>query len=232
MTRVTSAGDWANFDGAPSASALHAQLAEEVLTAFGVNPERGLDPTEVEKRRARFGPNQLPEASPPAIWRRFLGQFLEPMVAILITAAVVSGLLGDVIDTLAILAIVVLNGVIGFVQEERAERACQRLQRLSAPVAKVRRQGELRSVPARDLVPGDRIVLEAGDSVPADARLTRSFEMRTQEAALTGESEPVTKDATEVWGPRLHWEIGPIWSSWERQSPAGRRTRWSSRPEW
>ncbi len=111
------------------------------LPEIGGNPERGLDPAEVEKRRAKFGPNQLQEASPPPMWRRFLGQFLEPMVAILITAAVVSGLMGDVIDTLAILAIVLLNGVIGFIQEERAERALSALQRLSAPLAKVFREG-------------------------------------------------------------------------------------------
>jgi Ca2+-transporting ATPase len=195
---VTLKGDWANSDGAPGSSLPHAESAERVLAAFGVDPERGLDLAEVEERRARFGPNQLREASRPPMWRRFLGQFLEPMVAILITAAVVSGLLGDVIDTLAILAIVLLNGVIGFVQEERAERALSALQRLSAPLAKVLREGGLRSVPALELVPGDRIVLEAGDSVPADARLMRSFELRVQEAALTGESVPVAKDATDV----------------------------------
>jgi Ca2+-transporting ATPase len=136
------------------------------------------------------------------MWRRFLGQFLEPIVAILIVAALVSGLLGDVIDTLAIVGIVLLNGVIGFIQEERAERALSALQRLSAPLAKVLREGQLQSIPARDLVPGDCIVLDAGDSVPADARLIRSFGLRVQEASLTGESVPVAKEAEAVLDPR------------------------------
>src|SRR5262249_8306886 len=91
---------------------------------------------------------------------------------------------------------------IGFIQEERAERALSALQRLSAPLARALREGRLQSIPARDLVPGDRIVLEAGDSIPADARLIRSFGLRVQEASLTGESVPVVKEAEEVFDPR------------------------------
>jgi Ca2+-transporting ATPase len=194
--------DWADTERPPRQAPPHAEPVEGVLARFGVDPRRGLDLAEVAERSTRFGPNQLQEAAPPPMSWRFLGQFLEPMVAILITAAVISGLSGDVIDTLAILAIVLLNGMTGFIQEERAERALSALRRLSAPSAKVLRGGQPRSVPARELVPGDRIVLEAGDSVPADARLIRSFDLRVQEAALTGESIPVAKGAAEVLDPQ------------------------------
>jgi Ca2+-transporting ATPase len=173
-----------------------------VLAINGVDFQRGLDMAEVTRRSATAGPNELEEAPRPSMWWRFLGQFTEPMVAILMIAALISGLSGDVIDTLAILAIVLLNGVIGFIQEERSERALAALQRLSGPLAKALRDGQLHSVPARELVPGDRIGLEAGDSVPADARLIRSFDLRVQEATLTGESVPVAKSATEVLDPK------------------------------
>jgi Ca2+-transporting ATPase len=175
--------------------------AGEVLARCGVDGEQGLGEAEVDVRRAESGPNQLAEPPAPSRWRRLLGQFLEPVIGILIAAAVIAGLMGEWVDTLAILAIVLLNGALGFIQEERAERALAALQRLSAPMAKVLRAGRLRSVPARDLVPGDRIALEAGDSVPADARLIRAFDLRVQEAALTGESVPVAKRAEAVLDP-------------------------------
>ncbi len=169
-----------------------------MLARHGVEPERGLDQNDVQVRLARFGANQLERAAAPPLWWRFLGQFLEPLVAILFIAAIISGLLRDVIDAIAILAIVILNGVIGFIQQERAERALAALQRLSAPRAKALREGQLQSIPASNLVPGDRIALEAGDSIPADARLIRSFGLRVQEASLTGESTPVDKEAEDV----------------------------------
>ena len=202
MERFASNEQPTHAEYAPTSPSPHEETADAVLARHAVEPDRGLEHADAGVRRARYGANQLQEASPPPMWRRFLGQFLEPIVAILIAAALVSGLLGDVIDTLAILAIVLLNGVIGFIQEERAERALSALQRLSAPLAKVLREGQLQSIPARDLVPGDRIVLEAGDSVPADARLIRSFGLRVQEASLTGESVPVAKEAEAVLDPR------------------------------
>lgn len=182
----------------PRSTSPHAITAGEVLTRFGVDAERGLGESELEARRASSGPNQLAEPPPASKWRLFLGQFLEPVIGILIVAAVIAGLMGEWVDTLAILAIVLLNGVLGFIQEERAERALAALQRLSAPLAKVLREGRLQSVSARDLVPGDRIAVEAGDRIPADARLIRTFDLRIHEAALTGESVPVAKDAQEV----------------------------------
>ncbi|MCI0464389.1 MAG: cation-translocating P-type ATPase [Gemmataceae bacterium] len=128
-------------------------------------------------------------------------QFQELVIWILLVAAAISGLLGDWTDMIAILAIVLLNALLGFFQEERAERALAALQKLSAPQARVLRHGVLQVVPARELVPGDRIELEAGDNVPADARLLTTVSFRVQEAALTGESVPVDKDAGVVLSP-------------------------------
>jgi Ca2+-transporting ATPase len=176
----------------------HATSADVLLARYGVAPDRGLEESDVEARRVEAGPNELVEPPATPRWRRFVGQFLEPVIGILIAAVVVAGLMGEWVDTAAILAIVLLNGVLGFVQEDRAERALAALRRLSAPMARVVRAGRLRSVPARDLVPGDRIAIEAGDGVPADARLLRAFGLRVQEAALTGESAPVSKSADEV----------------------------------
>jgi Ca2+-transporting ATPase len=180
--------------------AWHSHSAPETLTRLGVSADHGLDAAEIESRR-RFGFNEIPQARPPAAWQRFLAQFAEPVILILIGAAVISGFLADLIDMAAILAIVFLNGVIGFVQEERAERALAALRSLSAPTAKVIRGGQLVVVPARDLVPGDVIQIEAGDRIPADARLLRSYDLKVQEATLTGESVPVLKQAHEVLAP-------------------------------
>ena len=153
----------------------------------------GLEDAEASSRRKQFGPNELREAPLQPLWRRFLEQFKDLVVWILIAAAVVAGLLGDVTDTFAILAIVLLNGLIGFFQQERAEQAIAALRKLSSPSAKVIRDGQAKSVPAAELVPGDLIELEAGDYIPADARLLETFSLQIQEAALTGESTPVEK---------------------------------------
>src|SRR5262245_11088617 len=123
-----------------------------------------------------------------------MSQFRDLVIWILIVAAVISGAMNEWVDTIAILAIVVLNGVIGFLQEQRAEQSLAALKKLSSPNAKVIRGGTLQTVPARDLVPGDRLELEAGDKIPADARLISAFRFSVQEAALTGESVPVEKD--------------------------------------
>ncbi|MBL8793026.1 MAG: cation-translocating P-type ATPase [Planctomycetia bacterium] len=175
-----------------------AQSAESLLTALETDRARGLTAAQVRERQVRYGPNELPEAPPEPRWRHFLRQFEQLVIGILIAAAVIAGLLGEWIDTLAILAIVLLNGILGFLQEARAERALAALRKLSAPVARVLRDGVLLLLPARELVPGDRIELEAGDHIPADARLLEAFGLRVQEAALTGESTPVDKDAHAV----------------------------------
>ena len=173
----------------------HAQTAEAVVAGLGTDPVRGLAADQIHERRTRHGFNQLAETPPVPRWRRFLAQFQELMIAILIGAAAIAGLVGEHIDAVAILAIVVLNATASFLQEERAERALAALQQLAAPMARVRRQGVLQQLPARELVPGDVLALEAGDHVPDDARLIEAFNLRMQEAALTGESTAVEKDA-------------------------------------
>ena len=168
----------------------------EIAARLETDPVRGLSGSDAERRRAAYGDNMLLEKPPEAWWWKLLRQFRELVIWILLAAAVIAGAMGDWADTAAIIAIVLVNALIGFVQEERAMQALAVLQRMSAPLAKVVRDGELLSLPARELVPGDRIQLEAGDCVPADARLLEAYGLRVQEAALTGESAPVEKTPT------------------------------------
>lgn len=174
-------------------SPAHTLSTDDVLSRYGTDARGGLDSVVADERLAKFGPNELTEAPPTPAWRRFLAQFAELVVWILLVAAVVSAVLGEWPDALAILAIVVLNGILGFVQESRAEKSLASLRRLSAPNAKVFRDGALTSLPANQLVPGDLIELEAGDRVCADARLIEAFGFQSQESSLTGESTPVEK---------------------------------------
>lgn len=183
---------------APAIDAPHALAVEKVIAKFEVDVERGLTTAEAATRRSRYGGNRLPDAVVRPWWLRFASQFNQLVVWILIAAAVIAGATGDLIDTVAILAIVLLNGVLGFVQEERAEQALESLKKMAVPATRVRRNGELKSLPACELVPGDVVLLEAGDSVPADARLIEAYVLSLQEAALTGESVPVEKNARQV----------------------------------
>ena len=173
----------------------YALRGDAVTRALAADPIGGLSTDEVTRRREQHGWNMLAEAPPASLWKKLLGQFKELVIWILIVAAIISGAMGEWADTAAILAIVLVNGIIGFLQEEKAGRALAALQKMSSPMAKVIRDGVLQSLPARELVPGDSIELEAGDNVPADARLLTAFSVRVQEASLTGESVPVDKDA-------------------------------------
>ena len=126
------------------------------------------------------------------------GQISEPLILVLIVAGLISGLMGEIVDTFVILAIVILNAVLGVVQENKAEQSLAALKKLSAPEARVIRDGHTRQIPASQLVPGDIILLEAGASVPADARLIEAVNLKCEEAALTGESVPVDKTVDPV----------------------------------
>lgn len=175
-----------------------ARSTEELLGAFGVDACRGLTAEKVASIRERDGWNELASAPGDPLWKRFLGQFSDVVVWILLAAAVISGAMGEWTDTAAISAIVLLNAVLGFFQEERAERALAALQSLAAPMTKVLRDGSLTTIPTRELVAGDIVELKAGDSVPADVRLLKAFVFRVQEASLTGESVPVDKQADVI----------------------------------
>ena len=170
----------------------HAQTAAEVLADLDSAPE-GLSSAEAGARRAVHGPNELRETISRPAWRMLLAQFVEPMILILVGAAVLSLFLGDVTEAVAILTIVVLFGVLGFIQEYRAEKAMAALKQLASPSVRVRRDGELQELPARELVPGDVVRLEAGNVVPADLRLLDAVQLGAMEAALTGEAEAVRK---------------------------------------
>lgn len=173
----------------------YASDAKAVLASLESDASRGLTDAVVEQRRKESGWNELREAPPVSRWWKLAAQFNELVIWILLVAAVIAGISGDWIDTVAIMAIVILNGLLGFFQEERAEQALAELRKLSSPMARVHRNGSVQMVPARDLVAGDRISLEAGDQVPADARLISEYGLEVQEAALTGESHPVEKEA-------------------------------------
>ena len=174
---------------------------EEVLDALKTDPRRGLAEGESRRRLENYGRNELRTAKGQGILLRFLGQFQDLMVLILLAAAAVSFAVswvkgdGEYVDSLIILAIVVVNAVIGTVQELRADKAIEALKKLSSPHAQVIRDGRRQRVESWELVPGDVVVLQAGDLVPADLRLLRSVELKAEESALTGESVPAEKDA-------------------------------------
>lgn len=170
---------------------------EEVLKALNAS-ENGLNQTEAENRLQTNGKNRLEAAKGKSLVRRFIEQLSDPMILILLAAAAISGGLAVVenesfADVIIILAVVIVNAVLGVYQESKAEKAIEALQEMSAATSKVLRDGRVQVVPSEDLVVGDVILVEAGDAVPADARILESASMQIEEAALTGESVPVTK---------------------------------------
>ena len=175
----------------------HALGAEEVLNHLKVE-ENGLTSAEAYKRLEHYGPNQLQEAPRPSFLQTLWEQLNNFVVILLIIASVISALLGDYVESAAIMAIVVLNAVLGIVQERRAEEALAALKKLAAPDAQVIRNGSRQSIPAYELVPGDIVFLEAGNFIPADIRLLEAVNLRVEEASLTGESLAVQKNAATV----------------------------------
>jgi len=186
-------------EGTASASP-HLLTRQECLTCLDTD-SNGLTENDVQKRRLRHGPNILPEQRHRTILAMVLDQFKDFLILLLIGAAVVSGMIGEALDSIAIVVIVVLNAVIGFVQEFRAEKAMEALRRMAAVQALVRREGVTREIPAEELVPGDIVILDQGRVVPADLRILESAMLRTAEAVLTGESVPVEKAPARIKDP-------------------------------
>ncbi len=179
-------------------SLVHARQLDQVVQELKTHLQFGLNTSEAQARQATEGFNELQERPRPGLISLLVDQFNNFLVIILIVAAAVSLLLGEFIDATAILAIVVLNAVLGVVQESKAEQALAALKRMAAPNAQVIRDGHQVTIPARELVPGDIVLLEAGNYVPADMRLVESVNLKIDEASLTGESAPVNKNARVV----------------------------------
>src|SRR4030042_528239 len=184
--------------------AWHQREIKEVFEELNSSP-KGLSSEEARKRLDQYGPNALKEKKQKTLFGMFMDQFADFMILVLIGAAVISGVVGELSDTIAIVVIVILNAVIGFVQEYRAEKAMAALKKMAATTATVIREGKPADISASELVPGDIVTLEAGKIVPADMRLIEVAQLKVEEAALTGESIPVEKHIKS-----LHDETLPL----------------------
>lgn len=185
---------------APPQDDWHLREAHELVAAHQVDVAHGLQAHQVTQRALEFGANALPTAAQRSVWTLVLDQFREFMTLVLIAAAVVSGVMGEWVDALVIVVIVLLNAAIGLVQSWRADQALAALQRLSEAQAMVLRSGLVQQVPAHVLVPGDIVLLEAGNQVPADLRLLKTAQLKIDESALTGESVTVDKHTQVLIG--------------------------------
>ena len=179
------------------------KTVEETEKNLKTNIETGLSLAEVKKRQEENGFNELKQAKKKSLFVKFLEQFKDFMIIVLIIAAIVSGIVGviqgeGITDTIIILIVVIANAIIGVAQESKAEKSLEALQKLSGHEAKVIRDGNIQTVPARDLVEGDIVVLETGDYIPADLRIFEAINLKSQESSLTGESVPVEKDAAKI----------------------------------
>ena len=178
-----------------------------VITLLDSDAAQGLTTAEAHVRLTRYGPNELPPAPPTPAWRKLLAQFQDPLTILLLVATVISFVAwliehaeGLPYESITILAIVILNGVLGYVQEQRAEQAVAALKAMAAPTASVLRAGQAQTIPTAEVVPGDILLIEEGDTIPADGRVLESISLRVAESALTGESAPVTKDRNPLDG--------------------------------
>jgi Ca2+-transporting ATPase len=173
----------------------HTLDAAELIHRLQTTPAAGLNQTEARRRSAACGPNQLAQQQPPSPWKLFFSQFKSILIIVLIGAAIFAAAIGNFKDALVILAVVVFNAVVGFYQEHRAEASLAALKKMLPAHTRVRRDGAVREVAATALVPGDIVLLEAGDRVPADGRLLQAVRLAADESALTGESQPAEKNA-------------------------------------
>src|SRR5262249_11214220 len=171
---------------------------DEVVKRLATSSEKGLDAGEASTRLQKYGPNRLPEGKKRGPFMRFLAQFNNILVYVLLGAGFVKLMLNLWVDAGIIFAVVILNALLGFIQEGKAEKALDSIRNMLSAEARVMRGGKTRMLPADQLVPGDVVLLESGDKIPADLRLLDAKNLRTEEAALTGESVPVDKTTDVV----------------------------------
>lgn len=182
---------------------------EEILKKLGTNRKEGLSEEEVKKRQQEYGKNKLEDKPKESIFMKFIKQFNDFMIIILIIASIISAVISNVqgendyIDSIIIIAIVVLNAIMGVIQEAKAEKSIEALQEMTPMKAKVIRDSVIKEIHADEIVPGDIILLEAGNYVPADSRVLESFNLKIEESSLTGETEPVLKDADKICKPDI-----------------------------
>ncbi|NTV65970.1 MAG: HAD-IC family P-type ATPase, partial [Oscillochloris sp.] len=195
------------MNGLRTALPPYARAVSDMLAEEGVMPTSGLSATAAAERLARYGRNELPSPPPTPAWLRFLAQFHDPLTGLLLVATLISFIAWLIereepvpFEAITILAIVLLNGVLGFAQESRAEQAVSALKAMSAPSARLLRDGTQQLIPSAEVVPGDLLLIEEGDTLPADARVIESISLRVAESALTGESSPVSKDVAAIPG--------------------------------
>jgi len=183
----------------------HTKNIKEIERELRTNINTGLGDKDVQIRQDEFGKNKIEEGKKESLFVKFLNQFKDFMIIILIIAAIISAIVsyiegtGDYFDSIIIIAIVVFNGIMGLIQEAKAEKSIEALKKMSAPVAKVRRNGKALTVNGEDIVPGDIVILETGCYVPADIRLINTYNLKLEESSLTGETEAVEKDENAVF---------------------------------
>ena len=178
--------------------AWHALDAGATVQQLESDPKHGLTAPEVARRLQQHGPNELTQEEKASPWSIFFDQFKDILVVILVVATILSAFVGEYVDAIIILVIILFCAILGFVQEYRAEKALDALKNMLTPMITVLREGEEREVASKELVPGDVLVIEAGDRIPADARLIEEHSLQADEAPLTGESLPVEKDLAAV----------------------------------
>ena len=182
----------------------HNKTVQQTAELLGTDIKTGLTHDEVKKRLHHYGKNELIEKKKKNIFIKFLEQFNDFMIITLIIAAIISAVVSklngeaDYIDSIIIVAIVIFNAIMGLVQEQKAEKSLEALKKMTAPNAKVRRDGRVQEIDATLVVPGDIVVLEAGNYVPADCRLINSYNLKIEESALTGETIPSLKDSSKI----------------------------------
>ncbi len=179
------------------------QLGEKAIFEELNSSYEGLAEEEIESRQKEYGLNEITEKKGKTVWRILIEQFADPLVIILIIAAIISGVLGQISDMVVIMIVVALDAILGTMQENKAEKSLEALKKLASPGAVVKRGGNTYEVPAKDLVPGDIIFLEAGRYIPADCRILEESNLKVEESSLTGESVPVDKTSEAILDEKI-----------------------------